>query len=430
MKRIIACILCLTLMITGCSTPKNVTQNPNNQSVNTESLTENSSINDNIDRKESMDQTIENENSGSIENSEKNSLTFTGLDDESLLTYIEDLVYLETINSLNSDEYVVEEVRASYVSKEYLEEVEYNSKANVFFGYTLEDLYQQFGGTKYVFTLGDNGETTVQELVELDDFDSSQVLKNVAIGTGVIVVCVTVSAVSGAVGAPAVASVFAFSAKGAAIGALSEGAIGAISAGIVKGYETGNMEQALKAAATMGSEGFKWGAITGAIAGGVEEIFTLRAGTKGGLTMNEVAKIQKECKYPIEVIQRLNSMYQYNILKKAGLKSDIVNGKMALIRDIDLNYFDEVTKMTNLQRMAKGKPPLDSTGTPYELHHLGQRVDSPLAILTKAEHMKDGNNKILHTLTEGFDAPAKQPEWPTIKKNFWKSIAEMMGGAS
>ena len=55
----------------------------------------------------------------------------------------------------------VESVQAVYVSKEYLEELEYNSQANIFFGHTLEELNAMFEGTRYVFALGEDGSTIV-----------------------------------------------------------------------------------------------------------------------------------------------------------------------------------------------------------------------------------------------------------------------------
>ena len=46
----------------------------------------------------------------------------------------------------------VENVHAIYVSKEYLEEVSYNSQANIFFGYTIEEVKNTYGDTRFVFT--------------------------------------------------------------------------------------------------------------------------------------------------------------------------------------------------------------------------------------------------------------------------------------
>lgn len=100
-----------------------------------------------------------------------------------------------------------------------------------------------------------------------------------------------------------------------------------------------------------------------------------------------------------------------------------VNGKKALVRKIDLNYVDE-NGLTNFQRMLNGKPALDPTGKPYELHHLGQKIDSPLAILTHEEHVGKENNKIWHVLTSGFENPSSQKEWAAIRKEFWKDFAK------
>lgn len=252
-------------------------------------------------------------NAESITNFEESNIEFSGMDDDALLTYVKDKVYEETVNNLDSEKYVVEEVRITYLSKEYLEETSYNSQSNIYFGYTLEELNDFFQGDRYIFNLSDKGTTTVEKLQEVAETDSQQVIKNVAIGTGVILVCVTVSVVSA--GAPAaVTAVFAASAKSATAFALSSGTFSAVSAGIIRGYQTGDMNEALDAVALAGSEGFKWGAIAGAITGGGEEAFLLKSGTKGGLTMSEVATIQKESKYPVELISKFNSMEQYDEL--------------------------------------------------------------------------------------------------------------------
>lgn len=397
MRRIVAIILCFALCLTGCSTSVNQDENNENTSV---------------------------DNSNNIE---ELSVEFSGMSDENLLSYVEDMVYTETVNGLNSDEYVVEEVRAVYLSKEYLEEVAYNSQSNLYFGYTIAELNDYFQDSRYVFTLSEEGTTTVQELQEIAETDSETILKNVAIGAGVILVCVTVSVVSAGVGAPAaVTAIFAASAKTATTFAISSSAFGAVSAGIVRGYQTGDINEALDAAALAGSEGFKWGAISGAVIGGGEEAFLLKAGTKGGLTMSEVAVIQKESQYPIELIAKFNSMEQYEICKSAGLTTKMINGKTALVRKIDLDYVDEITGKTNLQLMQEGYAPMDPTGTKYQLHHIGQNNDSPLAVLTQAEHTGNGNDPIWHTLTEGFDNPSSQPGWSKIREQFWKDYAKQV----
>ena len=184
---------------------------------------------------------------------------------------MEDTVYSELVSEFDSADYVIENVSARYISKEYIEELSYNSKVNVFFGYTLAELDEQFQGTRYVFTLGDNGETTVVPLTGYDD-TYERALKNVAVGTGVILVCVTVSVVTGGAGLAPVSLVFAASAKTATTFALSSSLIGGVSAGVVEGFRSNDKDAIIKAAALGGSEGFKWGAISGAVVGGATEL--------------------------------------------------------------------------------------------------------------------------------------------------------------
>lgn len=201
---------------------------------------------------------------------------FKGLNDPDLLQYVEDSVFAEIEGSLQSDNYIVEDVSAIYVSQEYLEEVAFNSQANIFFGYTLAEVENLFQGKKFVFTLGENKETTVIPFEAFEDTSFNQVLKNVAIGTGVILLCATVSVVATTVGAPATISiVFASAAKGASVFAAKGFVFGGISAGIVKAIETGNIEESLKAAVVAGSEGFKWGAISGTVIKGISSAYSV-----------------------------------------------------------------------------------------------------------------------------------------------------------
>lgn len=349
---------------------------------------------------------------------------FSGLDDTSLLSYMEDKVYTELVAELNNEGYFIENVQAIYISKEYLDELSYNSQENIFFGYKLSELDECFAGTRYVFALDENGQTTVKEFEKYDD-TYERVLKNVAIGAGVILLCITVSAVTGGLGAPAVSMIFAASAKTAATMALSSGVISGVSAGVVTGIKTGDFDEAVKSAALAGSESFKWGAVTGAITGGVGEAVALKGATLNGLTMNEAAAIQKESKYPLDVIKQFSSREQYEICKSAGLSPQMVNGNIALIRKIDPNLVDDMGR-TNLQRMQQGLAAIDSNGASFELHHIGQHADSTLAMLTKAEHMQGGNNKIWHVFGEATEVHGPGNTWDIQRQEFWKHLASLV----
>lgn len=402
MKRLIALILSFALLLSGC-VPVQMNQEPtDNTTAPTAELPAQTTV--------WVDTVPE----------------YNALDDADLLNHLEGLVYRETVSSLNSTEYVVENISAVYISKEYLEEVAFNSRSNIYFGYTLAELDELFQGPRYVFTLGSDGQTTVQELQEIEDTSTETMLKNVAIGTGVILVCVTISAVSAGAGAPAVSVIFAASAKTGTLMALTSGGFGAISAGIVRGIQTGDFNEAMEAAALAGSEGFKWGAISGAISGGTQEAFALKAATRSGLTMNEAAIIQQESGLPMDVISQLHSMDEYLVYKDAGLKPVMVNGRTALVQNIDLNYVSTLpdgSEVANLVRMQRGYAPLDpTTGKAYQLHHIGQKADGTLAILTESQHQ--GNSAILNIV--GKESEIDRQAFNATRKAFWEYLGKVV----
>ena len=402
MKRIIALILSFTLLLSGCAPAQTIQDPTESTTIPTADLPAQTTV--------WVDDIPE----------------YNNLDDADLLYHLEDLVYRETVSALNGAEYIVENISAVYISKEYLEEVAFNSQSNIYFGYTLAELDELFQGSRYVFTLGSDGQTTVQELQEIEDTSTETMLKNVAIGTGVILVCVTVSAVSAGVGAPAISVIFAASAKTGTLMALSSGGFGAISAGIVRGIQTGDFSEAMEAATLAGSEGFKWGAISGAISGGAQEAFALKAATKSGLTMNEAAIIQQESGLPMDVISQLHSMDEYLVYKEAGLKPVMVNGRIALVQNIDLNYVSTLpdgSEVTNLVRMQRGYAPLDpATGKAYQLHHIGQKADGTLAILTESQHQ--GNSTILNIV--GKESEIDRKAFNETRKAFWEYLGKVV----
>ena len=282
MKKALAILLSCTMLLTGCSLQDTVDTSSDKTSVIAEQTTV-SDIATSVSAETQVSNEQETVTSTQTEATDAplsswdttseeyiNTLTFTSLNDPNLMRYVEDTVYSDLVDQLDSDKYFVENVEAVYISKEYLDELAYNSQENIYFGYKLSELDEAFQGEKYIFTLGENGQTDVVPFKEYDD-TYDKVIRNVAVGTGVILLCVTVSVVSGGVGAPAVSMIFAASAKSATGFALSSGVISGVSTGVVEGIQTHDFDKSLKEAALKGSDGFMWGAITGAITGGVSE---------------------------------------------------------------------------------------------------------------------------------------------------------------
>ncbi len=173
--------------------------------------------------------------------------------------------------------------------------------------------------------------------------------------------------------------------------------------------------------------------LSSSIIKGVKETATsnVEGAKKEGLTDEEKAKIKEETGWSDEIIDHIKNMKQYEILKNAGLIEVEINGRKCLIKEnIDLDYEDE-DGITNRERMARGLAPLDSkTGKPIELHHLGQKADSPLVELTEEEHRtgeyEDGkkNQSLWHDNTIGTEVHGEGNTWDQERKAYWKERAK------
>lgn len=422
MKKTLSILLVLSVLLTGCtfgsSTKSSSVSDESTILETTEASTETTG--------DSTEGTYSS-NVGSYDYIDEQAMgkNFRSLSDPELLEFMEGAIYSHLIDKLGEDA-CVDNVSAIYISQEFIDELTYNSKANVFFGYTLKELDEQFQGQSYLFTV-ENGQSVVEPRSPYDD-TYDKIIRNVAIGTGVILICVTISVATYGAGAPAASAIFACAAKSGAIMGLSSGAISGVATGLTTGLTTGDWEQAKKEGALAGSESFKFSAIAGCILGGASEAAGLKMVTlaeNSNLTMNDVAIIQRETKLPLQVISRIKSMDQYQILKDAGLFGEMVDGKMALIRNIDLDF--EYDGITNLERMLKGKAPIDpQSGLQYELHHLAQEENGKavIAILTRAEHRGEGNFTILHELSK--DSVIDRTEFANIRAQFWKDLVPLL----
>lgn len=117
---------------------------------------------------------------------------------------------------------------------------------------------------------------------------------------------------------------------------------------------------------------------------------------KGGALLKDAGEFMGE--KAVDVKDMVMDMDEYNIYINAGLYPEMINGKLALIREIDPNYvvkYEDGKAITNLDLMMKeGYSPHDPiTGEEYQLHHINQEKNSPLAILTQSEHDSIPHNK-------------------------------------
>lgn len=151
------------------------------------------------------------------------------------------------------------------------------------------------------------------------------------------------------------------------------------------------------------------------------------------LTDEETARVLEETGWSNEIIDNIKNMKQYEILKNAGVREIDINGRKCLIKEnIDLTYTD-ADGISNMVRMRLGLAPLDSkTGKPIELHHFGQKVDSPLVELTEEEHRTgeyEGgkkNQSLWHDRNIDTEVHGEGNNWIQERKAHWKERVEQI----
>lgn len=174
-NKLIALPLCFALALQGCGVPSQ--GNTTTESTTTQGASQ------------------------TAENTQK-------ISDAGFVQNLQDGVYNMIVSDLNESgstkQIEVQEVKAVYLSKEYIEQYSFNSKETKFFGSTLAELEAKFGDQKYVFDIDENGHTVCHAV---NDYDNTfeKVSEVALLGTGVILISVTLACAAG--GAPVTALV-------------------------------------------------------------------------------------------------------------------------------------------------------------------------------------------------------------------------------
>lgn len=151
-----------------------------------------------------------------------------------------------------------------------------------------------------------------------------------------------------------------------------------------------------------------------------------------GLSIDERTEIQSRTGWSDTVVDNIKSVEEAEIYVNADLKE--VNGNLER-NDIDWSatvpqdridrmrslYGDAVADKwagkTNMDLIKEGKAPYGPDGERINLHHIGQKSDSPLAELTNTEHKQyDG---ILHDKTKSSEI--ERPVFKAERQQYWQS---------
>lgn len=149
-----------------------------------------------------------------------------------------------------------------------------------------------------------------------------------------------------------------------------------------------------------------------------------------------------------EVTDYILNETECHVYEDAGLVEGKVGNKTALMNpDIDWEQNNPVMRYTleefntlffkqlplgfdsiqglmesNQERASQGYAPLDHEGHAIELHHVGQKIDSPLAELTTTEHDSPG----LHDNSIRSEVHTSKNDWRSQKQEYWINRANQL----
>jgi hypothetical protein len=146
------------------------------------------------------------------------------------------------------------------------------------------------------------------------------------------------------------------------------------------------------------------------------------------LSLAEKLSLKLRTGWTSAITDYIRDMDEANVYIKAGLKEGRVNGKAALLNPTIVgeayncrNWYGrkhpEYWDWCNADLMGEGYPPHDENGDPFELHHIGQQPDSPLAELTAAQHHDDGNFQALHQFDDY--SSIERDEFTHEREQYW-----------
>ena len=150
------------------------------------------------------------------------------------------------------------------------------------------------------------------------------------------------------------------------------------------------------------------------------------------LTPSEKQQLRRSQGWSAAITDYIRDMEEAQVYIAARLREGRVGGKSALLNPLIKgenyncrNWFGdkhpEYREWCNADLMGEGYPPHDKNGDPFELHHIGQRPDSPLAELTNLTELALGGNNFarLHRFEEYSEID--RDEFNKERERYWKA---------
>ena len=130
--------------------------------------------------------------------------------------------------------------------------------------------------------------------------------------------------------------------------------------------------------------------------------------------------------------EQLNSHFRTTQELSVYTRTGLQENKM-LAKTLDLPSFLELKVdpnrtdamgCSNKERTALGRAAIDENGDPVNLHHIGQKADSPLAMLPDRVHKE--YDSVLHDKSISSEVHGDGSKWNFERTQIWKEISKTL----
>ncbi len=126
-----------------------------------------------------------------------------------------------------------------------------------------------------------------------------------------------------------------------------------------------------------------------------------------------------------KIAQYIHTYEELEYYTKRNYHEVCWDGRAALIIDVNPEYISNEGK-SNKEIMLKGRPPhipdRNKDKYRYHIHHIGQHINSPFAIIPEYDHNGVGYSSVFHQGSPKENLHT--PEFEALKINFWKNYIQ------
>jgi len=121
--------------------------------------------------------------------------------------------------------------------------------------------------------------------------------------------------------------------------------------------------------------------------------------------------------YSEKINSCISTFKELQVYTKLDLKESVIGDRPCLLLKIDPNRTDAMGR-NNVARTASGSAAIDENGDSVNLHHIGQKSDSPLAELPDRVHKE--NDSILHDKSKSTEVHGEGSNWNEVRPQYWR----------